>query len=413
MTLLSFDKQALSNKDQKTISLNCPLLRVADNASIFHAPMIDILQSRIDFVKLIQGEKQWSGSVIFVDIEGQNESLTIYCRRPEILYGATFIALAPDHALAKTIATAEHHVAVSHFITHKLNQSLYYRQMNSTNEALFTGAYGINPLTKERLPIYISDYAIECFDMRHSKTRIAIPAHNSKDLEIARTYNLPIKIVVDIQNHLQGKKDDMGPVVAAPLLDKQGNLTEAYLGEYAQCIVVNSDVLNNASLKDAASYVIDHLQDHRAGYAHTETLLYTYNNQLYSIKDLTRLEAALHKNIAETKQVQELKEELLIALNYIQADFLDLAERFLINVKNTKSLMVVLIEEDCQIRNNNDCYLLKWAHLEGDFNEKDAFRRDITSIRNFTLFCKDLVNFLGDFAHSCPKALENIRNQNN
>ena len=74
--------------------------------------------------------------------------------------------------------------------------------------------------------------------------------------------------------------------------------------------------------------------------------------------------------------------------------------------------MIALIEESCQLRNNNTCYLLQWAQLNDEFNEKDIFRRDITSIKALTIFCKDLVNFLGDFAHSCPKAFENIRKQN-
>ncbi|MBP6870066.1 class I tRNA ligase family protein [Candidatus Babeliales bacterium] len=411
-SMLFIEQQVLTNKDQKTISLSCPLLRVADNAGIFHAPMVDILQSRIDFVRLVQGEYAWSGAVISVKVADSDTILTVYCKRPEILHGAAFIAIAPDHESATTIATAQHQQAVSQFIASRLNQNLYDRQMSSTNEAIFTGSYAINPFTQESLPVYISDYAIESFDIRKSKARIGVPAHNSKDLEIARTYNLPIKLVVDVQHHLQGKKDDMGPVVAAPLLDKHGNLTEAYLGEYAPCIVVNSGVLNNASLKDAAKHVIEHLKENNAGYAHTEILQYSYNNQLYSIKDLTKLESTLYKNGGATAQVQELKKELQVALNYIQADFLDIAEKFLINIKNTKSLMVALIIEDCEIRANNDCYLLHWTNLPGEFKEKEVFRRDIKSIRQFTLFCKDLVNFLGDFAHSCPKALENIRKQN-
>lgn len=400
--------------DSKKITLKCPALRLADDAGIFHAPMIDILQSRIDFMKLIQGEKEWSGVVINIDIYGLNQTISIHCKRPEILYGASFIVLSPDHELAQTITSEKQYNLVSKFITSKLGQSLYDRQINANHDIIETGAYGIHPLTKQLLPIYISDYAIECFDMRHSKARIAVPAHNSKDLEIARLYNLPIKLVVNVQHNLQGKKDDLGPVVAAPLLDKQGNLTEAYLGEYAQCIIVNSENLTNLSLKEAAHQVIHYLEKNNLGCSYKKVLKYTYNNQLYAIKDLAKLEAILYKNENQLgHQVQALKAELQIALNYIQADFLDLAEKFLINIKNTKSLMAVLIEEDCQLRNNNDCYLLKWAQLKGNFNEKEAFRRDITSIKNFCLFCKDLVFFLEDFAHSCPKAIANIRNQNN
>jgi len=418
LLFFSFDFQA---KDPKTIILNSSLLRAADNAGIFHGPMIDILQSRIDFVNLVQGEKQWNGVIMKVNIADTDNTLTIYCRRPEIICGATFVVITPDHELANKIITPTHKNTVQEymnskaFITNKMQShqtNLYQRQMNSDTHGVFTGSYAINPFTQEKLPIYISDYAIECFDIRHSKARLCVPAHNSKDLEFARIHKLPIKLVVDVQKHLSGKKDNLGPVVAAPLLDKDGNLTEAYLGEYSACVIVNSNTLDNASLKDAAAHVLDYLEENNCGTAHSELLQYNYNNQLYSIKDLAKIETALFKNATDNAQVLELKKDLKIALNYAQADFLEIGEKFLINVKNTKTLMIALIEESCAQRENNNCYLLRWSQLKGEFNEKEIFRRDITSIRDFTLFCKDLVNFLGDLAHSCPKALENIKKQN-
>ena len=407
-TLLFTYPQIFANKETKTIVLSSPLLRVADNAGVFHGPIIDILQTRIDFVNLVQGTKSWIGAILNVAIEGCNEVLTIYCRRPEIICGASFIAIAPDHELALKLSTTEHKHAVTRFVTERTAQSLFDRQMNSTTQAVFTGSYGINPFTKELLPIYVSDYAIECFDVRQSKTRLAVPAHNSKDLEIARLYNLPIKLVVEVGYNAHGKKED----IAAPLIDKQGNLTEAYLGEYHGCVVVNSNILNNAALKDAAAHVVDFLEKNNIGRAHTQTIQYSYNNALYSIKDLAKIESALYKNVPMNNQTEQLKKDLAIALNYAQADFLEIGEKFLINLKNTRSLMTALMEESCALRNNDNCYLLKWTQLQNDVNEKEIFRRDITSMKAFTIFCKDLVNFLGDFAHSCPKALENIRKQN-
>lgn len=408
-TLLLAGSNIFANtKENKTIVLSSPLLRVADNAGVFHGPIIDILQTRIDFVNLVQGTKTWNGAILDVAIEGSNKSLTIYCRRPEIICGASFIAIAPDHELANSVATAEHKNAVANFVAQRTAQSLFDRQMNSTTQAVFTGSYGINPFTQERLPIYVSDYAIECFDVRQSKARLAVPAHNSKDLEIAHIYNLPIKLVVEVGVNAHGKKED----IAAPLLDRHGNLTEAYLGEYNGCIVVNSDVLNKTALKDAATYVINALEKNNRGKAHTQTIQYDYNNALYSIKDLAKIESALHKNMPTGAQAEQLKKELAIALNYAQADFLEIGEKFLINLKNTRSLMVALMEESCALRTNDNCYLLHWSQLQGEINEKEIFRRDITSMKAFTIFCKDLVNFLGDFAHSCPKALENIRKQN-
>ncbi len=397
----------------KSFALSSPLLRAADNAGVFYAPIVDILQTRIDIVNLIQGEKKWNGAIITTKIAHIDDTLTIYCRRPEIMCGATFVAISPDHELAATIATPENRQAVLNYIQSSMSKSLYDRQMSSTNDAVFTGAFAINPFTAEQLPVYISEYAIECFDMRQSKARLGVPAHNSKDLDFARKHNMPIKVVVDVQGNIRGKNnDDLGPVCAAPLLDKQGNLTQAYLGEYGACIVTNSGNLNDLSLKNAAAYVIDYLEKNNSGHAHTQVLQYRHNNQLYSIKDLAKIETAIYKSNTHSSQMDELKKEIKIILNYAQADFLEIGEKFLINVENMKSLMVALIYESCELRANNDCYLMQWAQLKGDVNAKEVFRRDITTLKGFTLFCKDLVNFLGDFVHSCPKAYENIRNQN-
>lgn len=409
-SLLFLNQATLETKE--TIVLTSPLLRIADNAGIFHAPILDILQTRIDIVNLIQGVKNWVGAMMYIKVADTDQTLTIYCRRPEIICGAGFIAISPDHELAATIATPEHKNAVAAFIANLTTKSLYDRQISSTNDAVFTGAFAINPFTQELLPIYISDYAIECFDVRHSKARLGFPAHNSKDFDFAHTHALPIKIVVDVQRSIRGKNDDLGPVCAAPLLDDNGQLTEAYLGEYSACVLKNSGDLNDAALKDAAHHVVDFLVAHNCGCAHTEVLQYIHNNQSYSIKDLAKIETAVYKNNTQGAQINALKKELQITLNYVHADFLELVEKFIINIKNTKSLMIALISEDCEIRGNNDCYLMQWSQIKGDEDVKHVFRRDIKSMKELTIFCKDLVNFLGDFAHSCPKALQNIRNQN-
>ena len=73
--------------------------------------------------------------------------------------------------------------------------------------------------------------------------------------------------------------------------------------------------------------------------------------------------------------------------------------------------MIALIEESCSIRKTPHSYLLKWSHFKSDENEKEVFRRDITSSKELIIFCKDLVNFLSDLAHSCPKAIDNLKAQ--
>jgi len=394
------------NYTQPNIMLNSPLLRIADNAGIFNGPIVDILLTRLDIIALVQGKKEWNGSIMKLTLnENKNISLTAFFRRPEIIFGATFVTVNPDHELIDSLITADHKKNVDIYMSTIKNKSLYERQMNATLHGVFSGSHVINPISKELLPIYISDYAVECFDARHSKTRIGVPAHNSKDFDFAKFHKIPVKIVVGVPN--KGETDS-SPAVAAPLLDKNGALKEAYLGEYRECYATHSDTLNNLSLKDAASLVIEYLENNNLGSAHKELLKYHYNDLDYSIQDLTKIEGVLHKNNGQSQHIIDQKNQLRINLIYAQADFLEIVEKFLVNVKNTKSLMIALIEESCALRNNPDCYLLRWCHFTNDQSEKEVFRRDITTLKELYTFCGDLVKFLSDLAHSCPNALKNI-----
>ena len=409
ISLLAFLLLLQSNIVQPNIVLSSPLLRIADNAGIFNSAIIDILLTRLDVIALIQGEKEWKGAVVKLIVnENQNISLTAYCRRPEIIFGATFVSITPDHELLTALTTKNQQNVVENYLATIKNKSLYERQMTSTLDGVFTGSYAINPLSKELLPIYVSDHSIECFDSRHSQTRIGVPAHVSKDFDFAKYNKIPLKIVVNVADKYEGKRDDFGPVVAAPQLDKNGNLKEAYLGEYRECVVKHSDFLTDLPLKDAAALVIEYLEENGLGYGHTESLQYQYNDKNYSIKDIAKIEAAVYKNTAPSQIATDQKNALRIILIHAQADFLEIVEKFIVNIKNTRSLMVALIEESCALRKNPDCYLLKWAHLNTNENEKEIFRRDITNSKELFIFCRDLIHFLEDLAHSCPNAINSI-----
>lgn len=387
------------------IKLNSPLLRIADNAGMFNGHIVDILLTRLDIIALIQGEKEWNGSIVKLEMhENKKISFDAYLRRPEIIFGATFITISPDHQLVNLCITPDQKKSVGNYLATVKNKSLYERQMNSTLDGVFTGSHVINPVSKELLPVYISDYAIECFDSRHSKTRIGIPAHNSKDFDFAKFHKLPIKIVVTAPI----KEGATAPTVAAPFIDKNNLLKEAYLSESRECVMINSGQLDNLSLKDAAHTVLEYIETNKLGGSHKELLKYLYNGQHYPIKDIVKIEAALYKNTAQSQAIIDQKNTLRTILIYTQADFLEIVEKFLVNIKNTKSLMIALIEESCALRKNPDCYLLRWCHFTSDQSEKEVFRRDITSVKHLAIFCRDLVNFLDDLAHSCPNALHNI-----
>lgn len=394
----------------KNIALTNELLRAADSAGFFNGPILDILRTREAIIDLVVGKKMWSGAIVDFTA-GKDATLTAYCRRPEALFGATFVVITADHPKVKTLTTAENKDAVETYLAKNSHRPFYDRQFHVSEEAIFTGSYATNPVNGEKLPIYISDYAIETFDTRRTATHVGIPAHNSKDFAFAQQNNIDVKVVITAPDDMIGVDNDNGPMLEAPQTDAQGNLTQPYIGEYRECVLQNSDFADNLEIQDGAKRIIEFLEENNAGVAHTEALQYKYDDQYHSIKNLAKVEAFMNskKHDLPKETVHDKVKELQIILNYAQADFLEIVEPFFVNAKNTKDLMVDLIEESCKLRNNNDCYLLRWCHIKGDEDERVIFHRDITSVRYLTIFCKDLVNFLGDLAHSCPRALEDLR----
>lgn len=394
----------------KNIALTNEFLRAADSAGFFNGPILDILRTREAIIDLVVGKKTWTGAIVQLNVT-EDVNLTAYCRRPEALFGATFITITADHPDLQKLISTDQKNTVDAYLTKNAHRQFYDRQFHVSEEAIFTGSYAINPVNNEKLPIYISDFAIETFDTRRTETHIGVPAHNSKDFVFAQQNNIEVKVVITAPDDMIGVDNDNGPMLEAPVTDAQGNLTQPYIGEYRECVLQNSDFADNLDIQDGAKRIIEFLEEHNAGVAHTESLQYKYDGQYHSIKNLAKVEAFINskKHQLQEETIHEKMKELQIILNYAQADFLEIVEPFFVNAKNTKELMVDLIEESCKLRNNNDCYLLKWCHINEDEDERIVFHRDITSIRYLTIFCKDLVNFLGDLAHSCPKALEDLR----
>ena len=139
-----------------------------------------------------------------------------------------------------------------------------------------------------------------------------------------------------------------------------------------------------------------------------EHVLYSLHGKSYSIKELQDIEATLCKENKELSHGQ--KEAFAIAMIQAQSDFLGIVEHFLVHAKDAKELVIELIEESCQLRKNNDCYVLNWSNSKSSESERVMFKRDIITFHALKRFCSDLCDFLGDFASSCPHALENLKN---
>ncbi len=120
--------------------------------------------------------------------------IEIFTTRPDTLWGATFMVLAPEHPLVDQITTPDRKAEVEAYVFAAKKETEIERQ-ETTHEktGVFTGAYAINPVNDERIPIWIADYVLMTYG---TGAIMAVPAHDQRDFEFARKFNLPIKIVV-------------------------------------------------------------------------------------------------------------------------------------------------------------------------------------------------------------------------
>ncbi|MDR1074500.1 MAG: leucine--tRNA ligase [Treponema sp.] len=147
-------------------------------------------------IKIMQ--RNWIGrsegaNVVF-GIDGFPDTLEIYTTRPDTLFGVTYMALAPEHPLVEKITSPEQKVAVAAYIDEAAKKSdLERTDLAKTKTGVFSGAYAINPVNNEKIPIWIADYVLISYG---TGAIMAVPAHDERDWEFAQTFNLPVRQVV-------------------------------------------------------------------------------------------------------------------------------------------------------------------------------------------------------------------------
>ena len=156
-------------------------------------------------VKLMQ--RNWigrsEGANVLFKIDGHPESLEIFTTRQDTLFGATYMVLAPEHPLVGKITTAEQKTAVTSYIEEAAKKSdLERTDLAKTKTGVFSGAYAINPVNSEKIPIWIADYVLISYG---TGAIMAVPAHDERDWVFAKTFNLPIRQVVSSEKPEAGK----------------------------------------------------------------------------------------------------------------------------------------------------------------------------------------------------------------
>jgi leucyl-tRNA synthetase len=149
----------------------------------------------------------------------EGKAIRVFTTRPDTLFGATYMVLAPEHPLVESITTPQQRSAVQAYRAEAARKSdLERTELAKKKTGVFTGAYAINPVNQEKIPIWIADYVLATYG---TGAIMAVPAHDLRDWEFARTFNLPIRHVVQPPADYQPSKEERAlaytePGVSAP-----------------------------------------------------------------------------------------------------------------------------------------------------------------------------------------------------
>ena len=190
----------------------------------------------------------------------QETSFEIFTTRPDTIFGVTFMVLCPEHELIDRITTPDRKAEVEAYVTWAKNRSERERQAEVKNvSGVFTGAYALNPLTEERIPIWVSDYVLAGYG---TGAIMAVPAHDSRDFAFARHFGLPIRQVVALE------KDAVSdPATWTESMDAKTG--------YA----VNSGFVSGMKVKEAMKAVIDRIEELGIGH---RTVNYRLRDAIFS-----------------------------------------------------------------------------------------------------------------------------------
>ena len=134
------------------------------------------------------------GAEVKFKVAGSDETITVFTTRPDTLFGATYMVLAPEHRLVDEIVTEEQLPVVEEYREKTAHKSdLERTELAKEKSGVFTGAYAINPVNEEKIPIWIADYVLQGYG---TGAIMAVPAHDERDFEFAKKFNLPINQVV-------------------------------------------------------------------------------------------------------------------------------------------------------------------------------------------------------------------------
>ncbi len=242
-------------------------------------------------------QKNWIGksqgaNVIF-DIEGHDKQFTVFTTRCDTLFGATYCVMAPEHPFVDAITTPEQKEAVDAYKHAASTKSdLQRTDLNKDKTGVFTGAYAINPVNGQKLPIWISDYVLASYG---TGAIMAVPAHDTRDYEFAKKFDLPI----------------------IPVLEGGNIEEEAWTGDGVH---INSEWLNGLGKQEAIDKMIAWLEEKGVGEAKTTYKLrdWLFSRQRYWGEPIPIVH--MEDGTMRTLDIDELPLELPATDNFQPAD---------------------------------------------------------------------------------------------
>ena len=202
----------------------------------------------LDWTEMVKTmQKNWIGRSVGAEVEfavsGQDSKITVFTTRPDTLFGATYVALAPEHPLIFQLVNSDTREKVEAYIQASQQKSDVERQENKEKTGVFTGSYVINPVNGQKLPIWVADYVLGGYG---TGAVMAVPAHDERDFAFAEKFDLPIVQVIDKPEH----SADAG----------------CYSGEGE---LINSGQFNGTRSEDAREQIVAWLEQQNSGRSKT------------------------------------------------------------------------------------------------------------------------------------------------
>jgi leucyl-tRNA synthetase len=228
---------------------------------------LDTLDEWPDRVRTMQ--RNWigrsTGAEIEFRVEGHNVAIHTFTTRPDTIYGATFLVLAPEHPLVEQITTPQQRGAVQAYVEQARRQTDIERlSTDKEKTGVWTGAHAINPMTGTRIPVWIADYVLVTYGTGAIQ---AVPGGDERDYDFALKYDLPIITVVEPPAEQVARAGEGSTDPAIVPVYKQGHDVPVYTGY--EGTMVNSGPLNGMSVPDAKQAVIQLLEAEGKGRATT------------------------------------------------------------------------------------------------------------------------------------------------